>query len=567
MVAGTAHLVLPDAGVVVLTGPNGAGKSRFAEAVACANWDETLRGTTPWRKGEAGSVEVVSDRGKVKRFVTPKGTQKLLVDDGKADTPTKTQEALSSKVGDFKLWRNTHVFSSSDAAHFTSAKDAERKRLIESLLGLGVFDEAQQRCNDAIKAKQDELNRADLEIREIEKKRYANKAVLDNWVDAQEPTPPPQPTPPAFPEPTDEELDKVEEEIEVIEGKIQTLRSGMAVPDVSTKASLLEVEVINAAAECRSAEASYDLVKSGKCSKCERPFEGETIEESLGRLAAARQMHTEKKNELDEQNRLAWVKRSESVQQLSELGNQDRAKRAEAARLHNLVAAWSNHEMVMFNWTQNWERVKADHARVVATQQRNKAKINAAIAEWDEQRGEMLELVKGLQLELLELETAAKILGIRGLRTYVLGRALEGIEVVANGWLNRVAFGVAIKLDDHTLNKTGGVRDELSLEIHGFGGGEGYKATSGGERRRVDAAILLALAEIASAQSGQTDGTLWFDEVFDALDEEGRAAIAEALGELGQTRSVVVITHMEDLAQRIPAVARYRVEGGELRPG
>jgi DNA repair exonuclease SbcCD ATPase subunit len=55
------------------------------------------------------------------------------------------------------------------------------------------------------------------------------------------------------------------------------------------------------------------------------------------------------------------------------------------------------------------------------------------------------------------------------------------------------------------------------------------------------------------------------DEVFDALDSSARALVAEALGDLGKTRAVVVITHAEDLAAEIPACARYRVlPGGEL---
>jgi DNA repair exonuclease SbcCD ATPase subunit len=80
----------------------------------------------------------------------------------------------------------------------------------------------------------------------------------------------------------------------------------------------------------------------------------------------------------------------------------------------------------------------------------------------------------------------------------------------------------------------------------------------------VDAALLLALAEVAGGT--QANGTLWMDEVFDALDTEGQHLVADALGELGMTRSVVVITHRSDLAKKIPAVSRLHVVDGAVEP-
>jgi len=89
--------------------------------------------------------------------------------------------------------------------------------------------------------------------------------------------------------------------------------------------------------------------------------------------------------------------------------------------------------------------------------------------------------------------------------------------------------------------------------VHGIGGGHGYKATSQGERRRQDIALLLAFA-------GQ--GTLFFDEVFDSVDKEGIDAVAQVISELAAERCVVVITHNEDLADRVPHVAHWRVKEG-----
>ena len=45
---------------------------------------------------------------------------------------------------------------------------------------------------------------------------------------------------------------------------------------------------------------------------------------------------------------------------------------------------------------------------------------------------------------------------------------------------------------------------------------------------------------------------------------DGCHAVAECLAELGERRSVVVITHREELAERIDAVQRFEARDGFL---
>ena len=154
---------------------------------------------------------------------------------------------------------------------------------------------------------------------------------------------------------------------------------------------------------------------------------------------------------------------------------------------------------------------------------------------------------------------------MRGVRAHVLGRALGGLEAAANGWLARVAGeGLRLKLSPYTEKKTGGTSDAISLEIEGAGGGYGYKASSGGERRRIDVSLLLALAEVAQAAHGSEAGTIFADEVFDALDNVGLERVADVLQELAQDRTVVVISHNPDLQQALRPVMWLDVMDGEI---
>ena len=66
---------------------------------------------------------------------------------------------------------------------------------------------------------------------------------------------------------------------------------------------------------------------------------------------------------------------------------------------------------------------------------------------------------------------------------------------------------------------------------------------------------MLGLGAIAEAASG-IQGSMFFDEVFDALDTDGVESIVDILNELSADRMVLVVTHNSDLASAIPATMK-----------
>jgi DNA repair exonuclease SbcCD ATPase subunit len=191
---------------------------------------------------------------------------------------------------------------------------------------------------------------------------------------------------------------------------------------------------------------------------------------------------------------------------------------------------------------------------------------NAAIRDKQlaERRSKLSGEANWAAVDLAELSACSNILGFKGVRAQVLGHALNGIEQMANYWLTRlVGDGISVKLASYKENAKGNTQESISLTVEGAGGGFGYDGASGGERRRIDVAILFALAEVAANAHG-THGTLFFDEVFDALDQDGMTAVTEALIDLSKDRAVVVISHahIEDLAK--VATARFHIEDGEV---
>jgi DNA repair exonuclease SbcCD ATPase subunit len=167
--------------------------------------------------------------------------------------------------------------------------------------------------------------------------------------------------------------------------------------------------------------------------------------------------------------------------------------------------------------------------------------------------------------EQREAEAVAQVLGLKGARSHALVAALHGINKCASSWLARLgAPGARITLTPFTNLKSGAVRETLALSVGGLGKASSseYRMLSGGERRRVDAALLLALAQVSAAAHGVEPGTVFFDEVFDALDSEGCEGISGALEDLATDRCVVVITHSDDLAANLVADGRLQIDQG-----
>lgn len=541
---------LPAAGLVVVTGHNGAGKSSLLEAVAAALWNETLRGATPWRTGVPGEALVQTDTIEARMRVVKSGMKRVYCARvGEPDTHTmydnltKAQAALRPSVGDFEQWRRTHVFSSQDAAHFTQATDGERKRMLENILGLSRFDGAhthalieQRRVDGLLQHAQHAVSIARVVFNHaVADLRRAETAPVEDA--------PEEPSCPAH-----EEVAELEAVLETATLAEQTEQARLKELDKA----LMEARNVAGRASWELAELlkKRDRMDHGACPECEQTLP-DTFTQDLASRATELQSAKQKAQAHAEQ---AQKDAHACLAVLRQLRADQRTLPAQLAELRH---AFDTHA----RWSEArdaWKRRQND-----AASRMQKLRQDLAVAE-----DALTAAEDACDVYSADADAAADVvatLGLRGVRAHLLGQTLGGVEAAANWWLSQIApAGVSLRLREYTEGKKGALTHAISLAIDGAGGGQGYKGASGGERRRVDAAILLALAEVAAAVTGQACGTVWLDEVFDALDGEGVAAVAAALAQLSADRCVVVITHNADLAAALPAVLRLRAEGGRF---
>lgn len=514
---------LPETGLVLVTGQNGSGKSSIVEAVSAACWGKTIRGTKPW-SGKGASVEVTLDGVEVKR--TP---SKLFF--GKpgaltaADTPTKTQELLDRTIPDRGVWLRASVFSSSDAETFSRATDGERKRLLESLLGLDKLDAALDACRAELRTARHTLATRTTEAA-VQREQLAGFQARVN--DAKEAT---EAARAAKGQPT-QPLGKVRLRL----GKVRT-----ELTDLEAERSELRTQ--RGALQERIRAAGDHDVSGDTCSTC-----GQAIAEAHRRKVvkaqkAARETSEKALREVDErldavtarmrtaQERLEQLRRAEVVAQASEAAT-ERLARAEAKL----------------------------------------ALLRDQVADAQDALDDTEGLRDRAQRRVRLLEAAEKVLGLQGVRAHLLGEALAGIEHVSNVWLSRIAAtgdaDLRLTLQPYSEGGKGTTKDAISLRIEGAAGGDAkgdYRGASNGERRRIDVALVLALGEVAAAAHGIDRGTLFFDEVFDALDVDGVMAVAEIIDELARNTCVVLISHNRELQRRLSPAMTLEVRKGVVR--
>lgn len=172
-----------------------------------------------------------------------------------------------------------------------------------------------------------------------------------------------------------------------------------------------------------------------------------------------------------------------------------------------------------------------------------------------------LEARRDLVRELAELTAGRGELNVDGisLTTYVLATRLERIVSLANERLAGLAdarYELAVDHGRADRRSRGG----LGLQVLDQWTGEHrpVKTLSGGETFMVALALALGTADAVREEAGGVElQTLFIDEGFGSLDETALEQVMAVLDDLrAGGRAVGVISHVADMAQRIPAQVR-----------
>lgn len=137
-----------------------------------------------------------------------------------------------------------------------------------------------------------------------------------------------------------------------------------------------------------------------------------------------------------------------------------------------------------------------------------------------------------------------------GIRSYLLDKIIPFLTERANHYLAILTDGgIQVKFNARKQLANGEWRENFNVEVLNANAADTYEGNSGGEKRRIDLAISLAINDFIASRSGKRFNILLLDEVFENIDETGVYYVVKVLEELAKNRSsVFVITHHDSLA-------------------
>jgi DNA repair exonuclease SbcCD ATPase subunit len=159
--------------------------------------------------------------------------------------------------------------------------------------------------------------------------------------------------------------------------------------------------------------------------------------------------------------------------------------------------------------------------------------------------------LKKLQEEKSYYEFWEKAFDRSGLRSLILDSVKDILDEKANEYSD-ILTGGNVKIEFNTLKYIPSkkeYKDEFNITATNDTGSEVYRGNSGGEKRKIDICVLLALKYLAQVQSNNAVNILLLDEIFESVDKEGQGRVIKLLKHISkEVESIFVVTHIDSLA-------------------
>jgi len=580
----------------VSSGSNGAGKSALFETIVWVLYGKTLRGgklDDVIRKGTAMasvSLDFFVDQQKY-RIVRSRdvggshrvslylcGENDELSDisgSGVLDTNGKIVNVIGGVT--FDIFRNAVCFGQGLPYRFIQATDAEKKRIFDEILNLDWISIAKDRCADLLRCYEQEdeklnftMNSAqstlqslinDLEkttvgenendpastfaclrtalkgkaelVKRIERLELINKGRQDKK------------------EVLSEKLKEVEKEIEIFKNSVMTHKEA-----AETMKSAID-EVIDAVRK---------LKEAGWCPLCLSPL-SETMREKL--LKDYRKKWKALSEERTSTLEMIEIYRNS----INQLNSQLRKINLQISKLDERIERTlddlesAREEAVWFE-TQI-ARLRTELRHLVSEEKREDVRmetLSKKIAETNRKIDLIAHRKRNVDLAVEILRFWNRSFGSKGLKTLVLENVLPELNRIVSIYLDAMNM-TRSRLSFTSQNvESGGVSERIGIHITEDDHERAYETLSGGEKRRYDFVILLALQEFISRMNNVDFSIQVFDEVCESLDDNGIESVISLLENVASTsgRAIFVISH-SDLAQLTGNILKVTKSDGDSK--
>ena len=449
----------------------------------------------------------------------------------------KTDEYIRELIGaNEEVFQNSVIMTANGTIPFMAQKKIDKRKFIEGILNLGIFSEMllKVRADYNEKRKENDLigrdfineqrvlellkgNKEGFEENKTDRIKVISTKIASTSKDLQ-----------YLKDKNIEDVSFLKAKIKNHEIHIETLKE--LVEDTNNKAVEYrekKVDIQNIINQAKK-EKQKILDKGNTCPTCNREYcENDLthIEAEIKRLDNIISINTpiyENHKELFDISIKLGLEANEKLEN----------NRSEIKKINESISEASLHEQKIRTLLEKIEEYR-ENIREIETEI---FKDDRKIKDSEEKIKTLEEKIESLQKELLIFENAKFIVSEEGVKTFIVKKMLNILNSQLNFYLKALEAPCSCNFDE-MFEET--ILNESGKECS-------YFNFSGGERKRIDVAVLFTFQDILRSQSGTSFNLNMYDELLDAgLDDRGIEKVLDVLKEkvIKYKDSVYIVSH------------------------
>lgn len=555
---------LSSQGLVKIEGSNGAGKSSIFEGLLWILFGENIKKDSidsiiSYGKNYAfGRVlfDVNSESYAIERYRNhPENGNKVIVftkDDmldfkNIADGNTHIEQILGIDKG---LFQQTVYLTQYNAYSFADDTDSGKKKFLDSLFDLSIFKETEEVLKKNLKELDTHLTLYDHCLDTLNQKIESCKQRVEDLNNAAEGI-------------NESELlsekDNKEAEVKEYKSNIKELTEKVKgkeaekkeaedqLPEYENILNELEEELVEVASDSEIREKQR-LVNDKRCYVCYNKIDNEQIKK-FKEFIDTQHKNKEHNNEVRQHINEAQSQRRKLAEKVSQLNFEIKSINDTIKREKEKL---EKSEESLRRWSEYVEQQSSKKERFTEQAKQQEELLVQLESKRETEQPFNEESVHDRQI----LQIILNAFGKDGIRNDFFDKYISVLESEINQVL-QVLFsqmGVPVRLELSTFSKrkSGDIVRKFSCDFYRGKDKYDYKSFSGGERKRIDIAVVMAMQRVAELLGRFKTNILIFDEVFDQLDSEGIDTVINYLREYNKD-SIFMISH-NDLAQDVDSI-------------
>jgi DNA repair exonuclease SbcCD ATPase subunit len=449
-------------------------------------------------------------------------------------TLAKTNELIQSIIRTSStIFQNSVIMVANATQPFMALSKVDKRKFIESILGLEVFSSMVLRARDEYNQRKKEYEIEYSLLEQVQSELTFNNTQLINYETLKE-----------------ERIDKLNEKkqrlkIEINEAtqQLQTLpvdleatekkltETNKDINELQEKRNIFNTKHIKAESELKSLIKQIDKINQNKdqCPTCNREYSEEHVShanDTILKLNTNIKLYEQAISKITKE--LISIKQTIKTTEQNKLHIQDSIDKIYKNKAANDVIKTKIDHLKM-NYDELTKEIK-----IITDEQNGPLKVK--IEELTKTIQDKNQNTSKLNNELNVLESVKFVLSEEGIKSFIVKKILTILN-------SRLAFYLK-KLEANCLCKFNEFFEEEIIDENNTN--KSYFNFSGGERKRIDIACLFAFADIRRLQGDVNFSTIFYDELFDSsLDDRGVSLTLKVLQErfTEHNESCYIITH------------------------